>query len=593
MRLIFKHTSGFGAERFGRFAEFASAFRWSGMTMNTASGAIDAASTFLEQTHARPITEVWGRRAMVSSMHPDATLAGLDILRAGGHAVDAAVAVATTLAVTNHNWSGLAGDSAWLIYDSRTQSAIHLDGYSVCPRALTAERLVAHFGLDEATAASAFREEPEGYREVGIVTALIPGTPAALHTAWQRFGSLPFERLLEAAIERAAYGTVISSYVAGSLQKWSAKLGHFAASREIFFRPDQTPWRKGEILVQRDLAETLRHYARNPEHEFSSGRTAGLIIDCAHRAGVALTRDDLEHYRPLWRQPVSGSYRGRRVVTTAPPTAGLHVIQALNILEHVLAPEMTYASADTLHVLIEALKCALADRRVSGGDPDHVSVPIARLIDKGYARELAQAIDLSCARHVLADSLSTAVGTTHFVVIDEGGNVVSATQTIGRDFGCGEVVPGTGLVMNDRSWWMSLRAGPNAVAPGRRPNVGHAPTIMFDGERPSIVLGSPGGFGIVPYVVQTLVNAVDFGLDIQKAIEAPRFRLMDLECMIAIEDRFDRAVLDSLRARGHRVDMLPRWTDRVGGVEGVARDSKTGSLLAGFDPRRNSYAAGL
>jgi gamma-glutamyltranspeptidase/glutathione hydrolase len=561
--------------------------------MDTASGATPAASTFLEQTLARPITEVWGRRAMVSTMHPDATLAGLEILRAGGRAVDSAVAVATTLAVTNHNWSGLAGDSAWLIYDNRTQSAIHLDGYSICPPALTPQRLVAHFGLDETTDPSAFREEPEGHREFGIITALIPGTPAALHTAWQRFGNLPFERLLEAAIDRAANGTVVSSYVAGSLQKCSAKLQRFAASREVFFRPDQAPWQKGEMLIQRDLAETLRHYARNPEHEFSGGRTAGLILDCAHRAGVALTRDDLENYRPVWREPVSGSYRGRRVVTTAPPTAGLHVVQTLNILERLLAPEMTYASADTLHLLIEALKCALADRRVSGGDPDHASIPVSHLIDKDYARALAQMIDPLTARHRLADSLSTAVGTTHFVVIDDSGNVVSATQTIGRDFGCGEVVPGTGLVMNDRSWWMSLRDGPNAVAPGHRANIGHAPTIVFDGKQPSIILGSPGGFGIVPYVVQTLVNVVDYGLDLQQAIEAPRFRLMDLESTIAIEDRFSRVVLDSLRARGHNVDLLPHWSDRVGGVEGIARDRKTGSLLAGYDPRRNSYAAGL
>jgi gamma-glutamyltranspeptidase/glutathione hydrolase len=552
-----------------------------------------AASTFQEQTLARPITEVWGRRAMVSSMHADATLAGLEILRAGGHAVDAAIAVATTLAVTNHNWSGLAGDSAWLIYDNRTQSAIHLDGYSVCPRALTPERLVAHFGLDETAMPSAFREEPECHRESGIITALIPGTPAALHAAWQRFGSLPFERLLEAAIDRAANGVIISSYVAGSLQKCSAKLERFAATREIFFRSDQTPWQKGEVLVQRDLAETLRHYARNPEREFSSGRSAGLIHDCAHRAGVELALDDLENYRPVWREAVNGSYHGRRVTTTAPPTAGLHVVQTLNILEHVLAPEIAYAGADTLHLIIEALKCALADRRMSGGDPDHAPIPVMHLIDKDYARARAQTIDRSVARHRLADSLSTAVGTTHFVIVDDGGNAVSATQTIGRDFGCGEVVPGTGLVMNDRSWWMSLRDGPNAVAPGHRANIGHAPTIVFDGEQPSIILGSPGGFGIVPYVVQTLVNVIDYGLDLQKAIEAPRFRLMDLECAIAIEDRFDRTVLDRLRARGHRVDLLPRWTDRVGGVVGIARDRNTGSLLAGYDPRRNSYAAGL
>jgi gamma-glutamyltranspeptidase / glutathione hydrolase len=168
---------------------------------------------------------------------------------------------------------------------------------------------------------------------------------------------------------------------------------------------------------------------------------------------------------------------------------------------------------------------------------------------------------------VLADSISTAVGTTHFVVMYDGGNMVSTTQTIGRDFGCGEVVLGTGLVMNYRSWWMSLRDGPNAVAPGHRASLGPAPAIVFDGEHPAIILGSPGGFGIVPYVLQTLVNVVDFGLDLQQAIEAPRFRLVDLECTIAIEDRFDRAVLDSLRARAPRrsIAALDRsWEQRRG-----------------------------
>lgn len=558
--------------------------------MNTASKP-SAGERFLQQIAGRPVIEVWGRRAMVSSMHPDATIAGLDVLRAGGNAVDAGIAVAAMLAVSNHNWSGLAGDSVWLIHDSRTRSTYHLDGYSVCPRVMTAERLSAHFGLDPAKEPEAFREEPENHRGFGIITSLIPGTPGALHAAWQRLGTLPFERLLEMAVDRAANGIVVSSYVAGSIKKCIAKLQRFAASRAIFFTTDQKPWSKGEVLIQKDLAETLHRYARNPEREFSSGRTADLIRDCARNSGAEL--DDLATYRPAWREPVEGSYRGRRVVAAGPPTAGIHVIQTLNILERLLTPDMSYGSADALHVLIEALKLALADRRRHGGDPDHVDVPLARLIDKDYALELAGTVDRSTARRVLADSLSTAIGTTHFVVVDEAGNAVSATQTIGRDFGCGEVVPGTGLVMNDRSWWMSLRDGANAVAPGRRPNVGHAPTIMFDGEKPAIMLGSPGGFGIVPYVVQTLVNVVDYGLDLQQAIEAPRFRLMDLEYGVALEDRFDSAVLDELRARGHRIDLFPGWTDRVGGVEGVVRDPKSGSLFGGYDPRRNSYAAGF
>lgn len=560
--------------------------------MDQVTDTADTSTIFHEQVAARPVTEVWGRRAMVSSMHPDATLAGIDILRVGGTAIDAGVAVATTLAVTNHNWAGLAGDSAWLIYDSRTRTAHHLDGYSVCPQALTAEHLASHFRLDAGVDASAFREEPEGFRELGIGIAMVPGTPAALHAAWEKFGSLPFERLIECAIDRAANGIVVSSYVASSLHKWRAKLQGFAESRAVFFR-DNEPCGKGDLLIQKDLAETLRRYARNPAREFACGSTGGLILDCAARSGAGLTFEDLDGYRPVWRQPVEGHYRGRRVVTAGPPTAGLHVIEALNILEHMPMRDMAYAGADTLHVLIEALKRALADRRRSGGDPDHMDIPVAQLTDAAHVRALADSIDRAAARPVLADSRSTAVGTTHFVVVDGEGNTVSATQTIGRDFGCGEVVAGAGLVMNDRSWWMSLGDGPNKVTPGRRANIGHAPTIVFDGETPMLMLGSPGGFGIVPYVVQTLVNVLDHGLDLQQAIEAPRFRLMDLEYGVAIEDRIAPAVLAALRARGHRIDLFPPWTDRVGGVEGVARDPATGCLLAGTDPRRNSYAAGF
>lgn len=559
--------------------------------MDQATGPADAELVFQQQTSARPVTEVWGRRAMVSSMHPDATLAGIDILHAGGHAVDAAVAVASTLAVTNHNWAGLAGDSAWLIFDSRTRMAHHLDGYSQCPDAMTPEQLAAHFNLDQASHPSAFQEEPEGYRELGSFIAMVPGTPSALHAAWRKFGRLHFEALFEHAIDRAADGVVVSSYVANSLHKCRDKLKGFAESRAIFFRGDK-PCTRGDVLIQKDLAETLQRFARDPSHEFASGTTADLVLDCARKSGAALTHADLQGYQPIWRQPVEGRYRGRRVVTAAPPTAGLHVIQALNILEHILVPRMPYGSADMLHVLIEALKRALTDRRRSGGDPDHVSVPIAHLTDKAYAAKLADTIDMTRTQPLLSDSRSTAVGTTHFVVIDGEGNTVSATQTIGRDFGSGEVVPGTGLVMNDRSWWMSLRNGPNMVGPGRRANIGHAPAMVMDHDGPALVLGSPGGFGIVPYIVQTLVNAIDYGLNLQQAIEAPRFRLMDLEVTVAIEDRVDPTVLSDLRARGHCVDLFPPWSDRVGGVEGVQHDHAKGTLFAGYDPRRNSYAAG-
>lgn len=553
--------------------------------------ATDTTAAFEKQISGRPITQVWGRRGMVSSMHPDATLAGLEILRNGGNAVDAAVAVASTLAVTNHNWAGLAGDSAWLIFDSRTAQVHHLDGYSLCPKSMTPERIAERFNIDEATFPAACHEEPEGFRELGICIAMVPGTPHALHAAWKKFGRLPFKQLLERAIDYAETGVVVSNYVAGSISKCRDKLAGFTASRSIFFR-DNDPRPEGDILIQSDLAATLRRFAGNPTDEFSRGPTAKMIVDFAAKRSAGLSYADFSSYQPVWREPVEGSYRGRRIVAAGPPTAGPHVVQALNILERVLTSKMAFGSADMLHVLIEALKLALADRRRSGGDPDHIDVPVARLTDKAYASTLASRIAMTTATPVLADSRSTAVGTTHFVVVDNEGNTVSATQTIGRDFGCGEIIPGTGLVMNDRSWWMSLRNGPNQVAPGRRANIGHAPTMVFENESPLLAIGSPGGFGIVPYVVQTLVNIIDYGLDLQQAIEVPRFRLMDLEYGVAIENRVAHNALSDLQNRGHRVDLFPQWTDRVGGVEGVHRDCESGVLYAGYDPRRNSYAAG-
>lgn len=183
--------------------------------------------------------------------------------------------------------------------------------------------------------------------------------------------------------------------------------------------------------------------------------------------------------------------------------------------------------------------------------------------------------------------------TTHFVVADGAGNIVNATQTIGSGFGCGEVVEGTGMFMNDRTWWMALAGSPNTVAPGHRANIGHAPTMLAAGGRPYAALGSPGGLGIVQYVIQTIVNMVDYGLDVQSAIEAPRFKLEDLAGRVGIEKRVSAAVRRELAELGHEVVDYPEWTDRVGGVEGVFVDADTGNMLGGYDPRRNSLAAGL
>jgi gamma-glutamyltranspeptidase/glutathione hydrolase len=508
-------------------------------------------------------------------MHPDATIAALEVMRAGGNAVDAAIATAATVAVASHNWAGVAGDSAWLIHWAETGETVHLDGYSKCPEELDPGDLAKRFGLNQSQAPEAFREEPEGIRDFGIATSMVPGTPAAWHLAWKRFGSQPMDRLLMPAIELAREGMPVSRYLAGSLNKCRDKLGRFPSTRRIFFGAGDKPLGEGEILVQGDLAATLERYARDPAREFADGQTAEAITDYAQADGAALTAKDLAAYQPHWRSAV-----------------GIHVLQALNILETFSLADLDYHAADTLHLLIEGIKLALADRRRHAGDPDNVSVDVTALVDKAYAAEQARIIQPAKAVPAAPSGSSMASSTTHFVVCDESGNIVTATQSIGRDFGSGDVAEGTGLVMNDRTWWMSLADGPNVVAPNRRASIGHAPTIVFADDDPWISLGSPGGFGIVQFVVQAIVNVIDYGLDLQSAIEVPRFRIDDLELALSCESRIDARVLEVLRSYGHSVNRLPQWTDRVGGIEGVTRDPRTGNLLGGYDPRRNSFAAG-
>lgn len=537
------------------------------------------------ELNGRPSTQVWGRKGMVTSMHPNATLAGLDILKAGGNAVDAAITVATTIAVTSQNWAGLAGDSAWQIHWAEEGTTEHLDGYGICPRSMTADALIDRLDVGP----DAFAEEPTGIRDKGIATSLVPGTPAALCAAWRRYGTVPFADLCSRAIELAREGIVVNSYITGSLGKCAGKLGLFEASRVIHFDGDR-PLQIGDLLVQKDLASTIERFAMCMESEFVDGVTARAIVDHSRRAGGFLSLEDFGGYKPVWRPCLKGSYRGLDLMVTGAPTSGIHVLQALRILDQFPLRDLGCHSPASLHLLIEAVKIALGERRRFGGDPDFLEMDIEASLEKNHAAEQARSIDENKATSREPDFSSTAGSTTHFTVADQYGNIVNATQTIGGDYGCGETVPGTGLVMNERSWWMSLKNGPNVVAPGHRPNIGHAPTIVFQNGVPICSLGSPGGFGIVQYVVQTLVHMIDYGLDIQAAIEMPRFRINDLAFAVAVEDRIHPTILDALRTMGHSISTYPAWTDRMGGVVGV--EKRQHGFLSGWDVRRNSLALG-
>lgn len=551
-----------------------------------------AAETLRVENGGRPPVQVWGSCGMASSMHPMATDAAVQILRQGGNAVDAAIALGAAISVTSHDWSGIAGDSAWLGYWAATGEYFYLDGYATCPRACTAETLQHHFNLDSAKDRHAFQEEPPECRNTGVITAMIPGTPAAWDELAQRFGSLPFAQLCAPAIALAERGFPINRFFAQQLAGASAKLLPYGSSRRIMCRADGSLVGEGATLRQPDLAATLRRLAERGRAGFYEGETAQLIVDYCRRHGGLLTAEDLTHYKPVWRDVLRGSYRDSEVIVTSPPTAGVHVIQALNILEGFDLSALEYHSAESLHLLIESVKLALADRRSIGGDPDFLPMDLKRLTSKREAEQLRKSVQRERARSLSAHEFSGS-STTHFVVADRAGNIVHATQTLGSIFGCGEVVEGTGMFMNNRTWWMALAGSPNTVAPGRRANIGHAPTMLGKAGRPYAALGAPGGFGIVQFVAQTVVNMLDYGLDIQSAIEAPRFRVENLAGRVGIEKRISTPVRKKLADMGHKVFDYEEWADRAGAVEGVFIDSRTGNMLGGYDPRRNSSAAGL
>jgi gamma-glutamyltranspeptidase/glutathione hydrolase len=525
---------------------------------------------------------------MVVAMHPTAAQVAADVLRVGGNAFDAAISLSAAVAVLCPDWAGVAGDSAWLLYRADTGEFLHLDGYSMCPSGMDAKWLADVFKLHRASAPRAFREEPPNCREVGVATSMVPGTPASWAALASRFATRRLEVLLAPAIRLAGEGFVVNRYLARSFALARAKLEAHGRSVRVFHEGGRFP-EEGDLLEQPDLALTLARIAETETKAFYEGSVADRI--CAYSAAHsgAIASGDMASYRAIWRDARRGKYRDATVVTTVAPTAGVFLLQALAVLDNFDLATLGYHTPAALHCIIESVKQALNQRRLSGGaaETDGVDLLAVDCIGKMHA-----AID---ERHVASfeDIERLGASTTHFVVRDAAGNLVTATQSLGSRFGCGEVVDATGLLMNDRSWWMSLSDGPNVVAPGRRANIGHTPAIVVESGKPVLALGSPGGFGILQYMVQTIVNICDHGLDVHDAIEAPRFRLEGLSRRVWIESRIASRTRSALRERGHEVVDYPGWTDRMGGVEGIQIDPTTGVILAGYDARRNSLAVGL
>lgn len=538
-----------------------------------------------------------GEEAMVVTSDAQATRVGVEVLRSGGNAADAAVAVAFVLAVTFPQ-AGNLGGGGFLLFRSAQGRHEALDFRERAPAGLEAARFLDEEG----------RPVP-GLSLGGGLSVGVPGTVAGLAEIHRRWGSRPWKDLVAPAIRLAEEGFAIPPFLARSLAVHAAKLGADPEARSIFLRNGEPP-PAGERLVQTDLAAALRRIAENGPAGFYEGTLAGALVRAVRGAGGVMTAEDLGSYRPSLRTPLVGTYRGYRVVSFPPPSSGgVALLQMLGMLEPHDLRAAGPGSSLAVHLMAEAQRRAFADRSRWLGDPDFYDVPVEGLLAPDYLARRAADIRQDRATPSLRvlpgePARPESPDTLHFSVADEAGRVAALTATLNAAFGNGIVAQGTGILLNNEIDDFALAPGApntygllggeaNAIAGGKRPLSSMTPTIVErpgGGPRPALVLGSPGGGAIITAVLQVLVNVIDHDLPLQEAVDAPRFHHQWQPDRIQHELRaFPADVRRNLLERGH---LLEETDDPLGNVNAIGLDAR-GAWLGAADPRRQGAAAGF
>ncbi len=530
-------------------------------------------------------------KGMVVAQERLASEAGAQVLREGGTAVDAAVATAFLLAVT-HPIAGNIGGGGFLLVRRADGRAEVIDFRETAPRGSHSRMFLEQGRYSEVL-------HHESIRSVGV-----PGTVRGLHLAWRRHGRLPWKRLVEPAMTLARDGFPVTEALADSLKQFLPEFQKNPAALAQFTRGGRA-YEPGEILVQPELARTLARLAAKGPDDFYRGETARLIEKEMKAQGGLITLKDLAAYRARVRKPLKGSYRGFDVLTVPPPSGGgLAVLEMLQVLEGFNVKELGRESAPLLHLEAEAMRRAFADRARWIGDPAfNRAIPLARLTSKAYAASLRRGIDPTKASLSSPDSLSGSQEkeeTTHISVVDAARNAVSLTYTLEDNYGSKRVVPGGGFLLNNEMGDFNGQPGltdatgligtkPNLAAPGKRMLSSMAPTILLRKGRLFMVTGSPGGRTIPNTVLQTILNVVDFGMEAQAAVDAPRIHHQWLPDRIGFEKgRMDAAVMEALKARGHALYERPRT-----GVAQVIVVGPDGNLVGGADHLRWAESAAV
>ncbi len=529
---------------------------------------------------------------MVASVQPLATQAGLNVLRQGGNAVDAAVAVALTLGVVDTENSGLGGGCFMLIRRANGTTIVAIDGREVAPGAATPELFVRTGRADTELS------------QIGALASGVPGALAAYEFAVKHYGRKKLKDLILPAAEIAEQGFRLDGTYAGSLRSVVQDLRRFESSRAVFFRPDGKPFGTGDLLKRTDLAASYRKIAEQGSKWFYRGAFAEAVEEWMKHNGGILTAEDFRRYKVRLRESLVCSYRGYTIVGFPPPSSGgVHVAQILNILENF--DLKSFDEATRLHVIAEAMKLAFADRGYWLGDPDFAKVPRG-LVDKKYGATLAARINLE--RVTAVASHGTPPGwqdnvfnkhTTHFSVADRDGNWVACTATVNTSFGSKVVVPGTGVVLNNQMDDFSIQPGvtnffglvgaeANAVAAGKRPLSSMSPTIVLKEGKPMLALGAAGGPKIISQVVLELVAMLDLGLSPEEALARPRIHHQWFPDELLVEESLSPSLQADLERRGHKL----RKSAASGVSQIVARSADGSGFVGAADPRAGGNAAG-
>jgi gamma-glutamyltranspeptidase/glutathione hydrolase len=517
---------------------------------------------------------------VVASAHPLASKVGLEILQNGGNAIDAAVATAFALGVVEPYASGIGGGGFMLIYLAKTGEVVTIDYREQAPGRANAKM---------------FQRLGPAKLKMGYSSVAVPGTVAGLTLALEKYGTMELPHLLNPAIQLAEKGFPVTPLLSGMIANNASKLSKFPASAKIFLKHGR-PFKVGEQLYQKDLAETYRLISEHGPEVFYQGTIASSIADAMKLSGTGLiTLADLEDYKAFIKPPVKGTYRGYEIISMGPPSSGgTHIIQLLNILEGFDFGHISLNSPKSIAIMAEAMKKVFSDRAKFMGDANFIQIPLEMLLSKEYADKLRKTIKISYLYHKTKTSdylLSESIQTTHLSVADKEGNLIALTQSIDDFFGSGVVVPGTGILLNNAMRDFDPQPGrPNSIAPGKRPLSSMSPTLVLKDGKSILSLGIPGATRIISVLPQILMNIVDHHMTLQEAFDAPRIH--SVTKTIYLESRIPGKTRAALTRLGYPLVVKKGFDLYFGGAQGVAVDQKTGLLSGAADPRREGAVSG-